>query len=310
VISLGFYGVKGGIWTVATGGGNRVWGPPGGMIAGNNELGVALVMVTPLLYYLFATTSRRLVKWALGIGMVFLAFGVLGTQSRGALLSLVAMAFVLGLKGKNPFRSSIGLAVLVLVAIAFMPDSWTQRMDTIQGYRDDTSAMSRLWTWQTLWNLAMDRPFLGGGFRSDSAIVFSLYSPIEGRDLFSQDVFVAHSIYFQALGEHGFPGLILYVSIGVWSWFAAARLSKQTVNDPEFSVWVPLLMRMCQASLVGFAVGGAFLSLMNLDVPFYIPAIVILTQATVRAVRPTDRARRAPDHLAHFNANTSKGASR
>ena len=29
VVSIGFYGVKGGVWTLATGGGGRVWGPPG-----------------------------------------------------------------------------------------------------------------------------------------------------------------------------------------------------------------------------------------------------------------------------------------
>lgn len=284
-LSLAFYGIKGGIWTMLTGGGGRVWGPPGGMIAGNNELAIALVTVMPWMYYLFAVSTKRWVKWALGIGMVFMAFGVLGTQSRGALLSLLAMALLLGLKGKNPWRSSIALAALVSIAIIFMPDSWTARMDTIQGYQADTSAMSRLWTWQTMWNLAVDRPLVGGGFRSDSAIVFSLYSPVEGREAFAQDVYVAHSVYFQALGEHGFPGLFLYLALGLWTWFAAARLSRQTVGHAELGSWVPLLMRMCQAGLIGFAVGGGFLSLMNLDVPYYIPAVVLLTQVAVNSVQ-------------------------
>lgn len=291
VLSLAFFGVKGGVWTILTGGGGRVWGPPGGMLADNNSLGVGLVTVLPWMYYLFVISERRWVKLALGASLAFTAFAILGTQSRGALLALLVMAFVLGLKGKNPWRSSIALAVLVAIAIAFMPDSWTNRMDTIQGYQADTSAMSRLWTWQTLWNLAIDRPLVGGGFRSDSAIVFSLYSPVEGREIYSQDVYVAHSIYFQALGEHGFPGLFLYLTLGFWTWFAAARLSRQTEGDLEFGSWVPLLMRMCQTALIGFAVGGAFLSLMNFDVPYYIPAIVLLTQATVNAARTTTASR-------------------
>lgn len=293
VLSLAFFGVKGGVYTLLTGGGGRVWGPPGGMLTDNNSFGVGMTMILPFMYYLLVTSTRRWVRLSLIGSMVAMAFAVLGTQSRGALLGLVAMAFVLGLKGKNPWRSSVALATLVLVAIAFMPDSWNQRMDTIQGFRDDTSAMSRIWTWQTLWNLAVDRPLVGGGFRSDSAIVFSLYSPVEGRDLYSNEVFVAHSIYFQALGEHGFPGLLLYLALGFWTWFAAARLSRQTAGDPEFGTWVPLLMRMCQTSLAGFAVGGAFLSLMNLDVPYYIPALVLLTQATVSAAR-TAVPRRSP----------------
>jgi probable O-glycosylation ligase (exosortase A-associated) len=47
VLSIGFYGFKGGVFTIATGGSSHVWGPPGGFIEGNNELALALVMVRP-----------------------------------------------------------------------------------------------------------------------------------------------------------------------------------------------------------------------------------------------------------------------
>lgn len=281
VVSVGFYGVKGGIWTVLTGGGGRVWGPPGGMLAGNNELAVGLIMVLPLAYYLFLVAERRWLRWALGFSMVAMAFGILGSQSRGALLALLAIALMLGLKGKRPVRTTLALLVLSASAITFMPDSWTERMETISTYGEDRSAMSRVWTWQTLWNLALDRPLIGGGFRSDSAEVFSIYSPDQGRGSFSQDSYVAHSIYFQALGEHGFPGLILYLSFGIWIWVAAGRLGRQTKDDPEFGAWVPQLMRMCQISLLGFAVGGAFLSMMLLDLPYYLFGIVALARASV-----------------------------
>lgn len=281
VLSVGFYGVKGGVWTVLTGGGGRVLGAPGGMLAGNNELAVGLIMVLPWAYYLYQVAKYRWLRWALGFSMVSIAFGILGSQSRGALIALLAIALMLGLKGKHPIRTSLGLLLLLASAIAIMPDSWTDRMETISTFGEDRSAMSRVWTWQTLWNLALDRPLVGGGFRSDSAEVFAIYSPEMGRGTFSQDSFVAHSIYFQALGEHGFPGLIVYLSFGVWIWIAAGRLGKRTEGTPEFGTWVPLLMRMCQISLLGFAVGGAFLSLMLLDLPYYIFGVVALVRASV-----------------------------
>lgn len=285
VVSIGFYGVKGGVWTLLTGGGGRVWGPPGGMMAGNNELAVGLVLVLPWAFYLYQVTARRWVKRMLVFAMVAMAFGILGTQSRGALLALLAIALLLGLKGRHPIRTTLGLAALTVSAIAFMPDSWSSRMETISSYNQDASAMSRLWTWRTLWNLAVDRPLVGGGFRSDSIEVFSQYSPEEGRGTFLHDAYVAHSIYFQALGEHGFPGLIIYLSLGIWTWVAAGRLGRRTQGDPEFSAWVPLLMRMCQVSLLGFAVGGGFLSLMLLDLPYYIFGIVVLARASVPKVK-------------------------
>ncbi len=281
--SIGFFGVKGGAFTVVTGGAGRVWGPPGGMIEDNNALAVALVMMMPLLYYLLHTNKRRWAKYALGFCLAMMAFAILGTQSRGALLALFAMAALLGLKSNYPVRASIVIAVFVAVGVAFMPDTWSTRMDTIKAYQTDTSAMSRIYTWLTIWNLAMDRPFLGAGFGTDTLAVFRLYAPTEPPyDAFTGTVFVAHSIYLQALGEHGFPGLALYLLLALLTWRMASRTSKLTRNDPEFAEWVPLLMRMSQVSLVGFAVGGAFLSLMHLDVTYYIMALVLLTHATVR----------------------------
>lgn len=292
VVSVGFFGVKGGIWTLLTGGGGRVWGPPGGMMADNNSIAIGLIIVLPWMYYLWIVNKHRWVRYGLVFSMVFSVFAVLGTQSRGALVALLVMGLMLGLKSKHAVRTTLGIAVLALVGIAFMPDTWTSRMNTIGGYDADTSALSRLWTWQTLWNLALDRPLVGGGFRSDSMQVFSVYSPLEGRNAFLQPVYVAHSIYFQSLGEHGFPGFFLYLAIGFWTWFTARKLSRQANGQPEYEEWVPILMRMSQVSLAGFAVGGAFLSLMMFDLSYYIFAIVLLVKASMKPLRakPATRA--------------------
>lgn len=289
--SIGIYGVKGGIWTLSTGGGGRVWGPPGGIIEGNNELGLALVMLMPFMYYLLQTSAKRWLRYGLIFCMVTTCFAILGTQSRGAMLALVSMAFVLGIKGKYPIRTSLGLVILLSVAFVFMPDSWSGRMETIQTFDQDTSAMSRIYTWKTLWNLALDRPLVGAGFATDNPLVFSLYAPPEGAGVYTAGgVFVAHSIYFQALGEHGFPGLAIYLLLGFVTWFKAARIARQTQDDPEFGPWVPLLMRMVQVSLAGFAVGGAFLTLVHFDLPYYIVGYVVLVDATLRE-RATEKAK-------------------
>jgi probable O-glycosylation ligase (exosortase A-associated) len=251
------------------------------MIAGNNELAVALVLLMPWMYYLERTTPRLWIRWSLLASMVAVTFAILGTQSRGALLGLLAMVCVLSLKAGRFLRTTAGAVFVVWAAVTFMPSSWTERMDTLQTYEEDSSAMERIYTWGTLWNAALDRPLVGTGFGADNPLVFALYAPRGSEELLQGRVFVAHSIYLQALGEHGFPGLLLYLGIGLWIWFAAGGLAAKTASDPEFKSWVPLLMRMSQVSLVGFAVGGAFLSLMLLDVPYYILAVVVLARATV-----------------------------
>lgn len=281
--SVAFYGVKGGVFTVMTGGSGRVWGPPGGMIEDNNALAVALVMMVPLLYYLISTNPRRWVKISLWLCLVSMGLAILGTQSRGALLALVAMAAMLGLKSKHRLRASLLIVFAVLVAVGFMPDSWSNRMDTIQNYRVDSSAMTRIYSWLTQWNLALDRPFVGGGFGTDTLSVFRRYAPTEEPfNVYTGTVWVAHNIYFQALGEHGFVGLGLFVTLGFLTWRMASSVSKRAANDGDSKDWAPLLMRMCQVSVVGYAIGGSFLSLMNLDVIYYLMAIIVMTDASLR----------------------------
>jgi len=50
VISLGYYGVKGGIFTILGGGEYMVLGPEGTFIGGNNEIALALILTIPLIH--------------------------------------------------------------------------------------------------------------------------------------------------------------------------------------------------------------------------------------------------------------------
>lgn len=59
VLSIGYYSIKGGIFTLVTGGGFRVWGPPGTFIYENNSLALATLMVIPLMYYLYSVETKN-----------------------------------------------------------------------------------------------------------------------------------------------------------------------------------------------------------------------------------------------------------
>jgi probable O-glycosylation ligase (exosortase A-associated) len=282
-LSIGFYGIKGGLWTLHSGGGSgHVWGPADSMIEDNNGLGLAMVMLVPFIYYLYQVTPHRWIRRGLGLAGLLMCFSIFGSQSRGAFLALLAMAVLLTIKGKRKLLMGALLASVIAAAMLFMPSSWSDRMDTIQTYDTDVSAMSRFYSWQTLWNLAIDRPLVGGGFVTDNPVVFATYAPAWGIQMFGGKVWVAHSSYFQVLGDHGFPGLLLYLLFGIFTWRRASQLAQDTKDDPELGQWVPLLMRMVQVSMTGFAVGGAFLSLVHFDLCYYIVAYVILVDATLR----------------------------
>ena len=282
VCSIGFFGFKGGIFTVLTGGAFHVWGPPGSMVEENNALAVALIVILPLMYYLRQTAESRWLRLGLAVAMVFVGISILGSQSRGALVGLLAMSTMLGLKSKHPIRFGLVLVALLAGGINFMPDTWAERMNTIQNFEEEGSALSRIYTWQTLLNVAIDRPLVGAGFGADNLRVFARYAPTAPEySGFHDKAWVAHSIYMQALGEHGFVGLALYLAIWIWVWFGAAKTAKLAERLPDLQDWVPVLMRMCQVSTIGFCAGGAFLSLMALDLPYYLLIFVTLCRCAV-----------------------------
>jgi len=267
--SLAILGIKGGIFTITTGGNYRVWGPPGSFIEDNNEFALALVMTIPLLRFLQMQVSSKWGKHGLTAAMVLCAASALGSQSRGALLAIVAMSILLWWNGKNKVLSGFALLITAPLLITMMPESWFDRMGTISTYDSDASAMGRISAWWNAWNLAWHYPF-GVGFDPARPELFAIYSPYPNL------IQAAHSIYFQMMGNHGFIGLGLFLALWIATWRSAAYLRRES-KKTDVARWCGELGAMCQVSLIGYAVGGAFLSLSYFDLPYNIMVMVVLT---------------------------------
>lgn len=292
-LSIGFYGVKGGIFTLLTGGAYRVWGPAGSFIEGNNEVALALILVIPLMRYLYTLVTKKWQKWAFGGTMALCALASLGSYSRGALLAFAAMSFFLWLKSRHKAAFGVVMAAAGVVLLMFMPSEWMERMNSISSYEQDGSAMGRINAWWMTYNLAKDRPLVGGGFEIYEPHIFRIWAPNP------EDVHAAHSIYFQVLGEHGFVGLLLYLCVGIATWRAAKWVVRNAKGVDELK-WAEELAKMVQVSMVGFAVGGAFLSLAYFDLPYYLMTTVILLKLFVQRTLAERAAAAAPARLRRF----------
>ena len=272
--SLALLGVKGGIFTLLGGGAERVWGPPGSFIEDNNEFGLALIMTIPIVRFLQLQVRNAWGKRALLVAMLLCATAALGTQSRGALLAISAMALLLWWRSRNRF---VGGALILLTSaslLSFMPESWFNRMHTIDNYQQDGSALGRLSAWSNAWHLAFDYPF-GVGFNAGRQELFDKYSsaPEVGAR-------AAHSIYFQVLGNHGFGGLALFLLFLFLTWRCASWLRTHASRIPE-AHWCADLGAMVQVSLMGYLVGGAFLSLAYFDLPYDLMIMVVVARVWV-----------------------------
>lgn len=275
-LSLGFLGARGGAIWLASGGSGKTFGPVDSFIGDNNSFGLALVMTVPLLRYLQVRAKNKYISWGyiaiIGANVV----AILSTFSRGALLASTAMALFISWNSKYRVRMIAALIVAAPLALSLMPDSWWARMGTIQTYEQDASAMGRINAWTYAFNLALDHPLTGGGFQCFDKQLFYKYAPNP------EDFHDAHSIYFEMLAENGFVGLFLFLGLGASSFFAAGKLKKMVRDKPELE-WAGDLGAMLQVSLVGYAVGGAFLGLSTFDFFYHLCALVAVTFALVKA---------------------------
>ncbi len=277
-LSLGFYGLKGSIWVLRTGGDNRVWGPDGTFFGDNNTLGLALCMALPLLLYLSREEPRRWLKWILRATFAGSCIAILFTYSRGAFLGLAVVMAVL--IWRSPWRLRFGMVVLVvaLIGAPLVPAHLWERIQSISQQEEvetrDTSAAGRLEAWQTAWNIALVRPVTGGGFRVlwNSDVWLNYH---EGSFLAVRD---AHSLYFEVLSEHGFLGLALYLAVVVNTLLTLGRVCRRWRAHAEHG-YLSRYAEMIQLALYPYLVAGAFLGVAYFDLYFHLVSTSILLQA-------------------------------
>lgn len=273
VISIGFYGVKGGIFTIVNGGVYRVQGPAETFIGGNNEIALALIMTIPLMRYLQLQVDHVWLHKGMVVAMLLTGLAAIGTQSRGALLGILAMAAFLWMKSRNRAFTLLAILVVVGAVLVIMPEAWWERMASIQNYEEDESATNRINAWWTAFNLAQDR-ITGGGFETFKTQVFRIYAPNpeEHPD--------AHSIFFEVMGEHGFIGFAMFMLLGIFTWNTGSRIKRRARQYAE-TKWAADLASMVQVCLVGYAAPGAFLGLAYFDYYYTLIAIMVICKTLV-----------------------------
>jgi len=285
-LSLGFYGVKAGVWGILTGGQHRFDGPEGSFLEGNTNIGLALVMNLPILWYLREDESRSWLRWTLLGACALSIVAILVTYSRGAFLGLVAVLGMLALRGRNKAAGVFILCVTALVIALLLPEQWSQRMETIQGYEQDNSSMERIDAWTFAWRVGVESPLVGAGFRCFTPEMYQRYYP-ESRN-YRVD---AHSIFFQVLAEHGFTGLILFATLLVCAVLSLERIKSITRGHREHA-WAHAYAQMLQACFVGYIVCGLFLSRSYFDLFYQLLAVAVVLKRlvdelpTVESVRP------------------------
>lgn len=287
VAGVGFYALKGGLFTLATLGEFRVQGLQNTILEDNNHAGIAIATMLPLLLYLREQSEAKWVRHGLLIWFALSIVAILGTHSRGAFLALVAFGGVYWLRANHKVTILAGCLVLLLPAIAFMPPKWIDRMTTITTASEDASFSGRVDAWVINYKLAKANPLTGVGLRNSYEEKIAETVDVDR----SKTAKAAHSIYFEILGGAGFVGLAIYLSIFVATFWKAWSFSTYG-HHKNIEPWISDFGFYGSISLIIFAVGGASTSMEMWDGYLLIIALIAASGNIVardQAARKLDR---------------------
>ena len=284
LISLGFYGVKGGVFTIAGGGHAIVYGPESSVYYDNNQLALAVVTELPLVYYIVQHTRAAWLRLPAMAAMVLQVVMVFGSYSRGGVLALGVMLSILWLRSDRKVLYAIAAVAVVAGGLSLMPDSFFARLHTVNNIDSDESFQGRVVAWQVAFMYATEHFPFGAGFNgATTPLVFGSYFP-------GVSAHAAHSIYFQILGDHGYIGLAIYLAILLLALREAGIVRQQTRGNPEL-LWAHDLADMIRVSLLAFYFGGAALSMAYSDVYLVLIALLVNLRVLTRPETIADQTR-------------------
>lgn len=282
VISLGFYGVTGGLFAIATGGKYRIFGAPDSIIGDNNQLAVALLMVLPLMNYLRLQSAHSLVRKGLIAAMLLTLIAIVASYSRGAFLGLAAVSVFFWWNSRHKLVMAVVMVVALAGVVSFMPADWVTRMDSISHYKKDASAEDRLIVWGQALGIALARPLTGGGYKSTTtASVLHKFYP-------HADIRAVHDVWLEVLSENGFPAFFVWLAMLLLGFLNIRRIRRLARGDPTLA-WASDFAHMSQVTLIAFATAGSFLSMGYYDLYFaLLVALAATKELVVRAAKTAE----------------------
>jgi len=279
VFSFGALAVKGALFGMRTAGDFRVWGPPDSFVADNNDLGLAMNIALPLMFFMASQESNRKIRFLLRVCFFASVLVVLLTYSRGALLGLTTVLVVIVVKARHKFLGGAVLLLAGMLVLAYAPVRWQDRMDTLVAGKVDESGQQRLVSWKFAWNVAQAFPLTGGGLGCFTPEMFARYSKEElpGGALSSGP----HSIYFQIIGEQGFVGFFIFLSLVGACVLSLRKMRKLVQNSPPLQ-WIAPYADGLEGGFYAFLVSGAFLGRAYFDLFYQLVACTIILKILYR----------------------------
>lgn len=255
------------------------------MLSESSAVAAITVMFVPLLVWarthsLIIPVQKARTVVTSGLIVLYLIANI-GTFARTGLIGLALLGGGMLLRTRRKLLYLVIAGALGGVLVFATSDRWLARVSTISDYQQESSAYTRILIWKWTLNFVASNP-LGGGFNAYVVNVI-VGPPGPNGEPTVQFGRAFHNIFFAALGEHGIPGFLLYVTILLMCLVNMQRLIRRCRDKPDLT-WAADLARATQLSLVILMACGNFVDISFSFIIWNLVSLAICLQAHVQRV--------------------------
>jgi len=244
----------------------------GGAGGDNNHFALALVMVLPFSLYLFFAENLLLRKLLLGIISLGIISTTILTFSRGGWIGLIGVLTLIFLKTRSKALAIYGITFLVLLAMIFLPTGYKERIKSILEYKNDQSAMGRIYAWESGGKMICERPLIGIGLGNFAPLAHT-YNPILSKDM------KAHNSFIHLGAECGLISLLVFIILLVTPMIELYKIRRKI--DERISKTIVPGCKIIEVSLGGYILAGSFLSEVDFELLYLLFALHVILKNLV-----------------------------
>lgn len=231
-----------------------------------NDLALTLIVALPYAFYQYQSKLlNRFVRYFFIISFIMLILAIVATQSRGGFLGMAVAVISIVALNKNKFKNIFGIIILSLISLFFIPQSYFGEVESISDTSDSTRN-DRFYLWARATHMFIDYPVFGVGsgnypsrlpeYQEKDPDYDPMKMPLRGG-------MVCHSLYFSIISEYGFVGTLVFLNIILLMFKRLKKIRTLNKSDSETNPYnheLLLLSKAMTASLAGFIIGAAFIT--------------------------------------------------
>src|SRR5690606_15945910 len=189
-----------------------------------NNFAMLFVVAQPFLWYIGQSFRNRFARWGMWLVIPFAWHAVFLTASRGGLVGLAAGLALMAWRSKYRRYGFLLLPAFFAVYQWQAGDLMKSRAATMDEYRTEASAATRLEAWETALNMIVHHPVTGVGLTS-FVPAFPNYSAYEPRE--------AHNTFLQITAEAGVLAGAMYLVVVIALMRSLWRYGKQLKAEAD-----------------------------------------------------------------------------